>query len=177
MMKKAVLRREVQTAVFTALICAATLSVRIPTPITSGYVNVGDCFVLAAAWMLGPWYGLFAGGVGSALADLIGGYPHYILGTLLIKGTMALVAALLGRQVRTAHVRAHAPSRVGRLIGAIAAEVVMVVGYFLYAWLLLGNGASAALTSILPNLVQGAVGVVGGMALTEVLGRLPVFGR
>lgn len=40
-MKKAVLRREVQTAVFTDLICVATLSVRIPMPITSGYVDVG----------------------------------------------------------------------------------------------------------------------------------------
>ena len=171
-MKKAVLRREVQTAVFTALICAATLSVRIPMSITSGYVNVGDCFVLAAAWMLGPWYGLFAGGVGSALADLIGGYPHYVLGTLLIKGTLALVAALLGGGLRK-----HAPRRRGRLLGAVAAETVMVVGYFLYVWLLLGNGASAALTSVPPNLVQGAVGIVGGMALTEVLGRLPAVGR
>lgn len=94
-MKRALLKKETQAAVFAALICAATLAVQIPTPMTGGYVNVGDCFVLVSAWCLGPWYGFAAGGIGSMLADLLSGYAHYIPGTLLIKGLMATVAALL----------------------------------------------------------------------------------
>lgn len=171
-MKKVLLRKQVLTAMFTALICAATCVIQIPTPVTSGYVNVGDCFVLAAGWFLGPWYGLFAGGVGSALADLISGYPHYIPGTFVIKGLMAMAAALLSRKLP-----AKLPSRVGRLIGALAAELIMVSGYFLYAWAILGKAVTAALTSIPSNLLQGTVGIVGGMMLIEVLDRLPFAGH
>lgn len=142
-MKKELLRKQILTAMFTALICAATLVIQIPTPVTSGYVNVGDCFVLTAGWFLGPWYGLFAGGVGSALADLISGYPHYIPGTFVIKGLMALIAALLSHRLRGKQ-----PSRVGRLISALAAELIMVGGYFLYAWAILGKAVTAAVTSV-----------------------------
>ena len=171
-MKKELLRKQILTAMFTALICAATLVIQIPTPVTSGYVNVGDCFVLTAGWFLGPWYGLFAGGVGSALADLISGYPHYIPGTFVIKGLMALVAALLSHRLRGKQ-----PSRVGRLISALAAELIMVGGYFLYAWAIFGKAVTAAVTSVPSNLLQGAVGIVGGMLLIEVLDRLPFVNR
>ncbi len=171
-MKKELLRKQVLTAMFTALICAATMLIQIPTPMTNGYVNVGDCFVLAAGWFLGPWYGLFAGGVGSALADLISGYAHYIPGTFVIKGLMAMVAALLSRKLL-----AKLPMRVGRLIGALAAELIMVSGYFLYAWAILGKAVTAAVTSIPSNLLQGTVGIVGGMMLIEILDRLPFAGH
>lgn len=171
-MKKELLRKQVLTAMFTALICAATMLIQIPTPMTNGYVNVGDCFVLAAGWFLGPWYGLFAGGVGSALADLILGYAHYIPGTFVIKGLMAMVAALLSRKLL-----AKLPMRVGRLIGALAAELIMVSGYFLYAWAILGKAVTAAVTSIPSNLLQGTVGIVGGMMLIEILDRLPFAGH
>lgn len=171
-MKKELLRKQVLTAMFTALICAATMLIQIPTPMTNGYVNVGDCFVLAAGWFLGPWHGLFAGGVGSALADLISGYAHYIPGTFVIKGLMAMVAALLSRKLL-----AKLPMRVGRLIGALAAELIMVSGYFLYAWAILGKAVTAAVTSIPSNLLQGTVGIVGGMMLIEILDRLPFAGH
>ena len=55
-MKKELLKKQIMTAMFTALICAATLVIQIPTPVTSGYVNVGDCFVLTA----GLDFGIFA---------------------------------------------------------------------------------------------------------------------
>ena len=48
---------------FAALSCAATMVIRIPTPIG------GLC--LLAGWILGPWYGFAAAGLGSALADLL----------------------------------------------------------------------------------------------------------
>ncbi|MDY3863343.1 MAG: ECF transporter S component [Eubacteriales bacterium] len=171
-MKKADVRKQVLTALFTALICVATMVIQIPTPMTGGYVNVGDVFVLAAAWFLGPWYGMFAAGVGSALADLLSSYAHYIPGTLIIKALMALTAALIAKRLRE-----RIPSRAGRLVGAIAAELIMVAGYFLYAWAILGKAVTAAVTSVPENLLQGAVGIVGGMMLIEVLNRLPIYGK
>ena len=156
------LRKMVLTALFTALTCVATMLIQIQMPATQGYVNIGDCFVLLGAWVLGPWFGAFAGGVGSALADLLAGYPHYVPGTLLIKALMAVISALLYRQLGKKH------AYVGQIVGGVAAELWMVLGYFVYAWLILGKGLAAA-TSIPGNLLQGAIGLVAAIALVAAL--------
>ena len=121
-----------------------------------------NCFVLLSGWLLGPWWGAAAGGIGSMLADLLLGYGHYAPGTLIIKGAMALVAALVFKAFRK--------NTAGALIGGVAAEVVMVAGYFGYAALLLGKGIGAA-ASVPGNLVQGAVGLVAGFLLLQVARR------
>ena len=38
------LKKIVTTALFAALACVATMSIRIPTPGTSGYIHPGDVF-------------------------------------------------------------------------------------------------------------------------------------
>ena len=156
------LKKMVLTALFTALTCVATTLIKIEMPATQGYLNIGDCFVLLGAWVLGPIYGAFAGGVGSALADGLGGYMHYVPGTLIIKALMAVIAALLLRVLSKKN------TYLGQLIGGIAAELWMVLGYFIYACLILGKGTAAAL-SIPGNLLQGAVGLVAAIALVVAL--------
>ena len=79
-----------------ALVYVATSIIQIPSPV-NGYVNLGDCFVLLSGWLLGPWWGGAAAGIGSMLVDLLSGYGHYVPGTLIIKGLDALVAALIFR--------------------------------------------------------------------------------
>ena len=155
------IRTMVTAAVLAALSCVATMVVQIPSPM-NGFVNLGDCFVLLSGWLLGPWWGAAAGGIGSMLADLLLGYGHYAPGTLIIKGAMALVAALVFKAFRK--------NTAGALIGGVAAEVVMVAGYFGYAALLLGKGIGAA-ASVPGNLVQGAVGLVAGFLLLQVARR------
>lgn len=63
------IRKLVLAALLAALVCVATMVVQIPSPM-QGYVNLGDCFVLLSGWLLGPWYGFAAGGIGSMLADI-----------------------------------------------------------------------------------------------------------
>ena len=156
------LKKMVLTALFTALTCIATMLIQIQMPATQGYVNIGDCFVLLGAWVLGPIYGAFAGGVGSALADALAGYMHYVPGTLVIKALMAVIAALLFRALGKKN------AYLGQLVGGVAAELWMVLGYFIYAWLILGKGLAAA-TSIPGNLLQGAIGIVAAIALVVAL--------
>ena len=158
------IRKLVMTALLAALTCVATMVVQIPSPM-QGYVNLGDCFVLLSGWLLGPWYGFAAGGIGSMLADILLGYAHYAPGTLAIKGLMALVAALILKSMNG--------SRAGYLAGGAAAECIMVAGYFGYASLLLGKGLAAA-ASIPGNIFQGAVGLVVGVLLVTVLERAKV---
>ena len=160
-MKQTKLRTLILAAMFAALTCVATMIIHIPSPI-GGYFNLGDCMVLLSAFVLGPVWGTAAGGIGSMLVDLIGGYGHYAPGTLVIKGCMALVAALI--------VKAMKESKASYVISAVVSEVIMVVGYFGYASLLLGKGWGAA-ASIPGNLVQGAMGMVIGLVLLVVLKR------
>ena len=58
-------RKLVYAALFAALTCVMTMIVKIPVPATGGYVNLGDCVVLLAGWVLGPMYG--GGRLGLAL--------------------------------------------------------------------------------------------------------------
>ena len=142
-----------------ALVCVATMVVQIPSPM-QGYVNLGDCFVLLSGWLLGPWYGGAAAGIGSMLVDLLSGYGHYVPGTLIIKGVDALAAALI--------FRAMGRSKTALLVSGTVGEIIMVAGYFFYASLILGKGLAAA-ASIPGNIVQGIAGVAIGMALAMVL--------
>ena len=160
-MRDANIKKLVLAALMAALTYVATSIVQIPSPM-QGYVNLGDCIVLLSGWILGPWWGAAAGGIGSMLVDLLGGYGHYAPGTLIIKGCMALVAPLL--------VTAMQASQPFYVISAVVSEAIMVVGYFGYASLLLGKGWGAA-ASIPGNLVQGAMGMVIGLVLLVVLKR------
>ena len=62
------LKKIIMTALFAALACVATMSIRIPTPGTGGYIHPGDAIVILAGIILGPVYGMLAGGIGSAPA-------------------------------------------------------------------------------------------------------------
>ena len=100
-----------------------------------GYVNLGDCAVLLSAWVLGPWYGGAAAGLGSMLADLLS-YPHYAPGTLVIKFTMAVAAAYIFEAMRE-----RSGKLAAQLIGGAAAEIIMVLGYFGYCLLYTSQAA------------------------------------
>ena len=152
--------RVVLTALFAALVCVATMFIRVPSPV-SGYINLGDGFVLLSAFLLGPSLGTAAAGIGSALADLLSGYPMYAAGTLIIKALMALFAATLCRRL------GHGGTK-SRLVAAVAAELWMALGYFAYSALCLGYGLAAA-AEIPGNLCQGAAGVAVAAFLTPAL--------
>lgn len=158
------LKKTVFGALLAAIVCVATLVVQWPSPV-NGYVNLGDAFVLLSGWLLGPLYGTAAAGIGSMLTDLISGYPHYAPGTLVIKALVALAAALV--------YKALGKKNYALPISAVLGEIIMVLGYFGYAALLLGKGITAAL-SIPGNLIQAAVGVAAGTALMLVMKKFKI---
>ncbi|MCL7382812.1 MAG: ECF transporter S component [Thaumarchaeota archaeon] len=82
-------------ALSTALVAAATAIFSIYVPATKGYFNLGETMVYFTALYFGPFIGAFAGGVGSALADLILGYTIYAPATLLIKAAEGWAAGYL----------------------------------------------------------------------------------
>ncbi len=122
---------------------------RIPTAI--GYINLGDAVILIASYVIGP-AAFFPAAIGSAIADLIAGYPMYIIPTFVIKGLMGLVAGLIMRHPE------HRPHIVKRLIAGILAELIMVSGYFAVEVFLYDVAAAAA--SIPFNLIQAGAALV-----------------
>ena len=163
-MKKDKLTRLVLAALFAALCCADTSLIHIPIPATNGYINLGDGVVLLGAFLLGPVYGAAAGALGSMLADLLLGYALYAPGTFVIKGLMALCAALTMSAFRG--------RKGGLTVGAIAGELVMLLGYFAYESLALGYGLAAA-ASIPANAIQGAAGIVAAVVAYHALYAVP----
>lgn len=153
-------KRIVIASMLAALTCIATMIIKIPSPL-KGYLNLGDCVVLLAGWTLNPVYGLFAAGLGSALADLFSGYVVYAPATFVIKGLMALFAfygfKLLHKKL------GNLPSRI---ISGIIAEVVMVLGYFVFEGFMYGFVPSVV--NIPANGIQGIAGLILGCILVKV---------
>lgn len=157
----------VLAGLFAAIITVSTMIIRIPTP-TKGYINLGDCFVNIAGWLLGPLYGGTAAGIGSALSDLFAGYTIYILPTFIIKGLVAVTAYAVYKALSK-----RTPSIVGRIVSAVAAELVMIVGYAVFEAFLYSS-VTTALTGVAGNVVQGIGGVAFGVILYEgVIARIP----
>lgn len=157
-------------AMFAALIFTATKLMQIHTP-TGGYVNFGDCFVLIAAWVLDPVYGFAAAGIGSAPVDLMG-YAQYVPGTFFIKGLMAATAALI---ITAFMKRGGKPRLPGFVVSGLAAELIMVGGYYLYEAALLGYGFLGVLEGIPGNCLQGGFGLTIGVILVQVIAKTGVL--
>ena len=162
------IRKLVLAALMAALCTIMTMVIQVPSPM-QGYVNLGDCAVLMSAWVLGPLYGGAAAGIGSALADMLSGYAHYVPGTFAIKLVMAVAAALIFRAATKKGLSASSVL-LGQIVGGVVAEVIMVLGYFAYASLWLGKGLAAA-ASIPGNIVQGVFGLVAATVVYTVLSR------
>ena len=88
-------KKLVLSALFMALTCVATMSIRIPTPGTGGYIHPGDALVILSGALFGPVWGFLIAGIGSCLADLLGGYLVYVPITFLIKGLVAFSSGLI----------------------------------------------------------------------------------
>lgn len=144
-------------AIMSALVTVGTLIVRIPNPM-GGYFNVGDVMIFVAALTFNPLIGGVAGGLGSAIADIIG-FPVFAVPTFVIKGLEGLLASLIKNK-----------RSVFRDILAVAvAGAEMVVGYFLVEYFIWGIGD--ALLELPANIAQIAIGGLVGIPIALILRR------
>lgn len=138
----------VLTGLGIAIVFIATLFIKIPNTL-DGYFNLGDGFILLFASFLNPFLAFLVGGLGSALADVAGGYAYYFIPTLIIKGLEAIVVSYFMTKY----------SKKAQLPAYIIGAFIMVFGYFLAKWYLKGSMA-IALTGIPENIFQSVVGIV-----------------
>lgn len=142
-------------AVVVALI---TLFIRIPLP-SRGYFNFGDVAVVFSGLVLGSlgrkkgfWWGAGAGGLGSALADIIGGFGMFAPITLVAKGAEGGLCAL-----------ASCRQKISRWVLLLLGGAAMVVCYFVAETLMPNIGLQGAVSEIIPNLIQAGGGITGGV--------------
>ena len=148
------------TTVFIALVAAATMMIRIPIPATTGYFNIGEAMIFIAALLFGPVVGGLAGGVGSAIADIIG-YPLFAPYTLVIKGVEGWLVGKITRKTLRSD-----------WVACILGGAEMVLGYFVVEVFLFGLGA--ALEELPFNVFQVVAGVAIAPATALLLRkRLP----
>jgi uncharacterized membrane protein len=141
-------RELITAAVFAAVVCVATLVIRIPIPATSGYINLGDSMVFVSALLFGARIGGIAGGVGSALADIIGGYGSWAPFTLIIKGAEGAVVGHLAQK----------DSVLWSIFAVGVGGCILIAGYFIVETLL--YGVPAALAELPGNFFQAVSGLL-----------------
>ena len=144
-------------AVMSALVTVGTIIIRIPNTM-GGYFNVGEVMIFVAALTFGPLVGGAAGGLGSAIADIIG-FPSFAIPTLVIKGLEGLLAGLITNK----------KSVYRDVLAVVVAGTEMVIGYFLVEFYLWGLGG--ALAEVPANIVQIAIGGLVGIPIAIVLRR------
>ncbi len=166
MSKNDKLRLLVLLALFIALVALATMVINVPMVATQGFINVGDTVIFVSALLMGPRVGFIAGGLGSAMADLLLGYAHWAPWTLVIKALEGLIAALIG------HVVYRRDKKVSTQVigGLIISALWMVLGYYIAGGIMVGFQASLA--SVPGNLLQGVGSVVLALPLLHAFRNL-----
>ena len=151
-----------------SLVCVSTMAIQIPIPL--GYMHLGNTCILLTAALFGPTTGLLAGGIGSALADLLTGYTQWVLPTLLIKSIMGFAIGYLAwgkeKKLHMASVRT--------LIASIAGVAVMIAGYTIAGAVMNGSIYTGLLQ--VPGLtLEGIIGMTIFYVISFVLERANVF--
>jgi energy-coupling factor transport system substrate-specific component len=142
-------------AILIALTAVFTLVIRIPITATGGYFNFSDVVIYFSSFTFGPWVGLIAGGIGTGLADPLGGFAAFAPLSFLAHGLEGLAAGAIGQK-----------GTPGRLIlGLLAGTALMVGIYLLGEGLFYGIGWGAALAEVPWNLLQNLVGGLVGIPL------------
>jgi len=147
-------------AVLIALTTVMTMVIHIPTIGTNGYLNLGDMVVFLSAMILGRKGGFIVGGFGSALADLLLGYTHYIPITFIVKGLEGYIAGVI------------LDTKLGKrkpIIATTIGGLWMALGYYLAEIFM--YGPKAALASVPGNIMQGLFGAVSAVLLFAALRR------
>lgn len=148
------------TGLATALVFVTTMYIKVPNNL-GGYFNLGDSMLMLFSAVLNPFYAFVVGGIGSALADVIGGYAQYAIPTLLIKGLEAVFVSYLFIKF----------GNKAKWVAYIGAIVIMVSGYFLVEWGMYGD-ALVSLTAVPANIIQGVAGAIIALVLLKKVTQL-----
>ncbi len=156
-------------AVLTALVFILTFVPRIPIPL--GYAHLGDAVIFASVLFSSRRQAAVAASLGSALSDLIGGFPIWIVPTLIIKFIMVEAVFFAVRPDK-------GPWKLMSLkvfLGFLLSAVWMVLSYTAAGSLLYGS-LGVGLTMV-PGLIgEGVINMAAAYAIAACFMRVPFRG-
>lgn len=157
-------RKTVLSSLMAAIVCIATFIIKIPLP-GNGYVHIGDCFVLLSGWVVGPYYGALAAGMGSMLADIFAGFPIYVIPTFVIKALSALIAAV----TMSIFKRKNINSIISCIISGVMAGIIVPLGYFVFEYFALSP--EIAFIDVWGIALKECVGIVSASLVYSVFNK------
>jgi uncharacterized membrane protein len=163
-------RQLVITALMISLVVLGTLLFRVPIPMTQGYIHLGDTMICLGVILLGKRNASIAAGIGSAMADLLGGFSYWAPWSLVIKFAMAFTAGfIIEKRINN---RNDSESRSLLYITALTAGgLVMCAGYLIAERLMYGSWAAAFIA--LPwNFGQFTAGIVLSLLISHAMPKL-----
>ena len=155
------------TALMTALVFVATYLPHIPIPL--GYAHLGDAVIFLLALLAPRRAMLVAACIGSAFADLLGGFAIWIVPTLIIKFVMAEIVYRIGRRGPAIAPRAC-------IIAALLLSSLWMAAAYTLAGAVLYASLPAALASTPGLLMEGLVNsIITFLLLPMLRERFPKF--
>ena len=116
--------------------------------------------LFVSALTFGPVIGGVAGGVGSAIADIIG-FPLFAVPTLIIKGLEGFIAGVIANKKQAYR----------DVLAVVFAGAEMVFGYFIVEAFVLQWGVAGAIGEVPGNIAQIAAGGLLGIPIAYILRR------
>ena len=161
-MKKDSVYKLVFTALMAALVCVATF---LRFPLLGSKVHLGNTLCLLSGLLLGGPAGGLAAGIGSALNDLVSGYPiDEALVTFVSKFLMALLCALLagkgenrGRMI------------LGCAFGALGYVALYMLKTFVYRRFIYGYTPDAVWATMLSKLPASLINAAFAIVVAPIL--------
>ncbi|MDC7238159.1 MAG: ECF transporter S component [Sphaerochaetaceae bacterium] len=153
-------------AVLTAVVVVFTILVKIPTP-TKGYLNLCDLAICFIAFTFSPLTALIAGGLGTAIADIISGYPQWAPISFVVHGLEGLVVALIVKRSSQDISNLVKVSTIKVILAMVACVIIVAGGYFVLSAIFMSLGFAAAAAGIPGNIGQSGIGVIAGYALSR----------
>lgn len=157
------LRKAVRLALVASVVLVSTMYLKWPT--ATGYIHLGDGVIYGAALAFGPAFAAVSGGLGSAMADVLGGYVSWAPWTLIIKAVAGYIIGKLG----------YGRGQTMQVTAMIAGAVWTVAGYAAVTSMMFSP--KAAIGESLGNLAQVGSGIVIGLFLGPVLSKLSLDDR
>ncbi len=164
----------VMTALMTTLILIGTIVIRIPIPMTQGYVHLGDAMIYIGVMLLGRKNGTIAAALGSVMADILSGYAFWAPWSLVIKAAMAFIAGTFADRAVSSGGQSGSSAPRARVVtaaGMAAGGLLMTAGYYAAEGIMYGNWPAAAL-GIPWNIGQFAAGMAVALSISAVVSRL-----
>ena len=164
----------VQIALMIALTTVVTMTIRIPT--YTGYTHLGDSMIFLAVILFGKKKAIISASLGMCLADILSGYLVWAPFTLVIKGSMALIAGIIAYRGKY-----NADNMMNNIFAFVIAGIWMITAYYfagaiITKFILAQNVTFAqslvlSLKDVPANFVEVAVGIVLAIPLSKMIKR------